>query len=116
MSYRLHNKTQSLVLAENVENAKSFFPRLKGLLGRNALALQSTLWLEPCDSIHTFFMRFAIDAIFVDDQLVVRRVVRNLKPWRLVPPVAGAQSVFELAAGVASQARVKEGDQLYVGD
>ncbi len=116
MNHRLHNKTQSLILADTVEDAKAFYARLRGLLGRDSLSQRSTLWIEPCNSIHTFFMRFTIDAIFVDEDLIVRRVVRNLKPWRLVPPVTGAQSVFEFAAGAVGQDVVREGDQLYVGD
>lgn len=110
----LKNHTNSQVLAQEVEEAKGFFSRLRGLLGRNAMTPSTALWLEPCDSIHTFFMRFSIDAIFVDRNLVVRKVVRNIKPWRLVTPVSMAHSVFELSAGATAE-KVREGDQLHVG-
>lgn len=111
----LVNRTKSLTVAASVEEAKSYFARLRGLLGRRNLAAGTTLWLEPCDSIHTFFMKFSIDAVFVDRDLVVCKVVRNIPPWRLLTPVAHARSVFEFGAGQASPDRVGEGDQLHVG-
>ncbi|MGE0761960.1 MAG: DUF192 domain-containing protein [Bdellovibrionales bacterium] len=115
MNARLFNQSKNLTVVPAIEDAKSVFTRLKGLLGRDSLATDSTLWIEPCNSIHTCFMRFPIDAVFVDRNLVVRKVVRGLKPWRLVPPVFGAVSVFEFAAGVATPDKVAEGDQLHVG-
>lgn len=111
----LMNTTLNLQIAAQVEDAKNIFSRMKGLLGREGLASTSTLWIEPCNSIHTCFMKFSIDAIFVDRDLKVCKVVRDMRPWRLVLPVIGAHSVFELASGQAGQDKVREGDQLHVG-
>jgi uncharacterized protein len=112
---QLTNKSKNLILVAHVEQAKSMASRLKGLLGRDSLKSDQTLWLEPCNSIHTFFMKFAIDVVFVDKNLVVRKVVLNLPPWRLLAPVIGAQSVFEFAAGVLDTNKISPGDQLHVG-
>lgn len=111
----LINRTKSVTVAKSVEEAKSFLGRLRGLLGRRSLEPSVTIWLEPCDSIHTFFMAFAIDAIFVNRELIVCKVVRNIPPWRLISPVPQARSVFELSAGQATPDIVSEGDQLHVG-
>lgn len=112
----LINRSRNVIVADSVESARDIWARMRGLLGRDSLDSDRALWISPCNSIHTFFMRFSIDAVFVDDDLVVRKVVRGLSPWRLVPPVWRARSVFELAAGQASADRVREGDQLHVGD
>lgn len=111
----LINRSKNVVVAETVEDAKSLWSRMRGLLGRDGMPAGQALWISPCNSIHTFFMKFSIDAVFVDNQLVVRKVIRDLSPWRLVLPVWNARSVFELAAGQATTDRVSEGDQLHVG-
>lgn len=111
----LINQTRELVVARQVEKAWSLGARLQGLLGRSSLEAEAALWIHPCNSIHTFFMKFAIDVIFVDGDLVVRKVVRHIPPWRLVLPVWKACSVFEMAAGQATPERVNEGDRLHVG-
>jgi len=69
------------------------------------------LWIVPCPMIHTFFMRFAIDVLFLDKEYRVRRVVENIKPWRLSPWVFSAHSVLELPGG-ALDGSVSEGDIL----
>lgn len=100
-------------IAREVEVADSFFLRSKGLLGRSGLADGSALWITRCNSIHTFFMRFAIDAVFVDADLAVVSVHENLRPWRLTPPCFRARSVLELSAGsLQKYGPVRIGDRL----
>jgi uncharacterized protein len=113
---RLYNRTRNTILSSNVESAKSLLKRLKGLLGRSTMPKGDALWIEPCNSIHTFFMRFSIDAIFVDRKFKVRRVVRHLPSGRLVLPIWGAHSVFEFLSTPGEDLNVSEGDELYVGD
>lgn len=91
------------------------FSRMKGLLGRTHLAKEHALWLAPGNSIHTFFMKFPIDVVFVDRHLRVKKVYQQVQPGRLIWPVLGASSVFELAAGVANPDKISVGDQLHVG-
>jgi uncharacterized membrane protein (UPF0127 family) len=82
--------------------------RARGLLGARGLPDGEGLWLQPAGSIHMFFMRFAIDAVFVDRNGVVRKVAAGLLPWR-VAGCRGARSVLELAAGEAGRAGIHVG-------
>lgn len=91
--------------------AGDFESRSRGLLGRSSLDPEEGLWIIPCPMIHTFFMKFAIDVLFLDSGLTVVRVMENLKPWRLSPWVFRASSVLELAGG-ALKGSVKLGDQV----
>ena len=68
-------------------------------MGRPGLAPGHALWIEPCNSIHMFFMRFAIDVLFLDREGNVKRVLLNLRPWRVSPIVFGARTTVELPAG-----------------
>jgi uncharacterized protein len=91
--------------------AVNFVTRMRGLLGRSRLEPGEGLLIRPAGSIHMFFMRFAIDAVFCDRELVVLRVARNLRPWRMASQ-RGAKVVIELAAGAA--AGVQPGDRLSI--
>ncbi len=113
---RLFNGTRNSEIAARVRVASSFFDRLKGLLGEDRLPDGETLWIERCKSIHTCFMRFPIDVVFVDDRLVVRKVCENVDPWRMTLPALRASSVFEMAAGTLRRKPVEIGDRLHVGD
>jgi uncharacterized protein len=84
---------------------------MRGLLGRPSLELDEGLLLCPASSIHTAFMRFPIDAVFVDAEGRVLRVADRVKPWRAVA-VKGAQAVVELPAGAAELARIAPGRRL----
>lgn len=66
------------------EVARTFYERTKGLIGRRDLAVGRGLLIERCNAIHTFFMKFAIDATFLDRNNRVVKVVRNIRPWRLL--------------------------------
>lgn len=88
-------------LAAQVELADSLFTRMKGLLGRDSLADGLCLWIKPCKGVHTFFMRFPIDVLFLDKEWRVVEIVRNLPPNRMTPVYAKAASVLELPAHAA---------------
>ena len=75
------------------------------------MAPEEGLWIVPCPMIHTFFMKFAIDVLFLDKDLRVVRVLEGLKPWRVSPWVFRAHSVLEFAGG-ALQGSVRAGDCL----
>jgi len=87
--------------------------RLRGLLGRPALAPGAGLLLEPCASVHTLFLRPAIDVVFLSGAGEVLRVAPRLRPWRLVA-CRGARSVLELPAGACARLGVGPGDLLLV--
>ena len=85
--------------------------RMKGLLGRSRLRGGEGLLLRPAPSIHTWFMRFPIDAVFLDRDLVVLEVVENMGPWRMASR-RGARAVLELAAGEAARVGLEPGHRL----
>jgi uncharacterized protein len=106
-----YNVTKDAVLAANVEKADDFFSRGIGLLGRSGLAAGDALWLVPGKSIHTWFMRFPIDALFLDEGLSVVKVLEDMRPWRVSPWVGEAHSVLEMRSG-SFHGAVAVGDRL----
>lgn len=113
MTKQLINAHTHAVLADAIELADSRETRNRGLLGRDGLEPGTGLALSPCFAIHTFFMRFAIDVVFLDRYGFVLRVVHRLAPWRLAI-VPGARTVIELEPGAARTHRIREGDNLYL--
>ena len=97
-------------LAGRVARADGLFSRMKGLLGARGLEPDQGLWLAPCRQVHTWFMRFTIDVVFLNKQQQVVGICRRLKPWRFSPVFWRAHSALELAAGRADGVQV--GDQL----
>ena len=84
------------------------------MMFRRHLQPGTAMWIAPCSGIHTFFMRFAIDVVFVDHRLRIVRVRPGLRPWRLVPLVLGGHSVIELPAGTLAGLRLEGGEALAV--
>jgi uncharacterized membrane protein (UPF0127 family) len=92
--------------------ARSFFARLRGLLGRDRIDPDEGLWIEPCDSVHMIGMRFSIDAIYLDAGGSVLAVDAGLRPWRVSGPVRGARTVVELPAGAAERLGIAVGSRV----
>ena len=88
--------------------------RARGLLGRRELPGGEGLLLRPASSIHTLFMRFPIDLVFLDRELVVRKVVPEVGPWRFAFGL-GSRAVLELPAGECERRRIARGDRLVAG-
>ena len=103
------------VVCEHCVLADNPWTRLKGLLGRRGLGDGEGLLIRPTGSIHMFFMRFAIDAVFLDRELRVLKVVPDLKPWRMAAR-RGAKQVLEIAAGEAERRGLEPGQQLVLGE
>src|SRR5437764_13691166 len=99
------------VVCERCTLARDPFTRMKGLLGRRSLPPGHGLLLRPAGSIHTLFMRFPIDAVFLDGERRVVKVVAGLRPWRAAAG-RGARAVLELPAGEAGRRGVRAGDLL----
>jgi len=112
MPLRVVNATRDTVLADRAGWARSFGARFRGLLGRAGLEPGEGLLIEPCASIHMFFMRFAIDAVFLDAGRKVVRLYPRLVPWSAPPRVKGARSVLELPAGAGQASGTQPGDLL----
>jgi uncharacterized membrane protein (UPF0127 family) len=99
------------VVCERCAIADRPHARLRGLLGRRELSPEEGLLIRPAPSIHTWFMRFAIDVVFLDADLRVLDVVPALSPWRMAAR-RGARAVLELASGEAARRAVRPGDRL----
>lgn len=110
----LWNKTKNVKLASEVVEATSMWARTRGLLGKQSFPQECTMWIYRCNSIHTFFLKFPIDVIFVDENLIVQSTHWNLPAFRVTMPLLKAKSVFEFAS-LSGQRPVEVGDQLYVG-
>jgi uncharacterized membrane protein (UPF0127 family) len=112
LKYSLINETKGNVIAENNILADKFWARMRGLMGRSKLDENEGLLLAPCNAIHMMFMRFPIDALFLDRKFVVVKILYNLRPWHISPVVRGAYQVVELSAGTAEEKRINIGDKL----
>ncbi|HEY8538566.1 MAG TPA: DUF192 domain-containing protein [Steroidobacteraceae bacterium] len=101
-------------IVPHVRIASTFGSRFIGLMNRSRLGAEEGLLFVPGGGIHTCWMRFAIDVIFLDAQLEAVRVISNVLPWRLVPAPRRTHYVLELAAGSAPQMGIEEGTQLRI--
>jgi uncharacterized membrane protein (UPF0127 family) len=99
-------------LIERVDPQVSLLGRMKGLLGRPSLGPGRAMFLSPCGSVHTFFMKFNLDLVFLDRSFAVRRIVRNVPPNRVVFGGWGAKSVLEIEAGWLKEQAVIPGDRI----
>jgi uncharacterized protein len=108
-----YNRSKGAAVADKVTLAADPETRARGLLGRSSMEAGEGLWIVPCPMIHMFFMKFAIDVLFLDRQLKVVRVIEGLKPWRISPWVWRAHSVLELPGG-SLRGSVQAGDVLEI--
>lgn len=108
---RISNQTRGTELASDARVARSLWSRAVGLLGKPSLPAGQALLIEPCSSVHTAFMRFAIDVLYVDRERRVVKSVANLKPFR-VSAARGRCSVIELPSGTIAASKTAAGDQL----
>jgi uncharacterized protein len=102
------------VVVDECVVADSPVSRMRGLLGRSELRPGEGLLLRPGPSVHTFFMRFPIDAVFLDEGLRVLRISDELRPWRAASR-RGARAVLELPAGESARRGLVAGDKLAFG-
>ena len=111
MTIVVRNKTRRTVLASHADVADTSAKRRVGLLKHTSLAAGEGLWIDPCESVHTFRMKFPIDLVYLDKQLKVRKVRHAVPPWRLSACLT-ARSVLELPAGSAAETGTVAGDEL----
>ena len=94
-----------------MEIAESFLSRLRGLMMRRRLERGRALLLAPCNSVHMGFMRFSIDVVYLDEDLCVKKIVRNLWPWLGMSVCLGAWGALELASGEAERLKISVGQK-----
>ncbi len=113
MAAVLINERTRQPLATAVELAVTRRARRRGLLGRDGLDASAAIILAPCTAVHTAFMRFAIDVLFLDRDGCAVKIVSDVLPWRIAL-AARAYAVVEMAAGSARRHDLQLGDRLYV--
>jgi len=109
---KLINKTKNTVLAEEIIVAQTIFKRLKGLLGEREFKKDKALILKPANSIHTFFMRFPIDVLFVDKNNKIVGLKNKFRPWRISRIYGQAKFVIELPEGIIFESKTEKGDEI----
>lgn len=111
---RAINLASDTELANKLVTAEHLFARMRGLLGRTCLQPGEALWIKPCNGIHTFGMRFAIDAIFLNRENRVVALVERMQPNRLTRLYRGAVSVIELPAGKIAESSTHVEDEIKI--
>lgn len=109
---KVYNVSRNLCLADSVIMADSFFLRLKGLLGKSGLPEGCCMVLKPCRSIHTMFMRFSLDVLFLDRQNRVLAMVSDMPPFRFSKSLRQAYMVMEFPAGSLISSGTLPGDRI----
>ena len=109
----MRNETRNTVLAEAADLANTSSTRRTGLLKHKRLEPGDGLWIVPCESVHTFFMKFPIDLVYLDKRRKVRKVRHAVPAWRLSACLT-AHSVLELPAGTVERTGTLVGDELAV--
>jgi uncharacterized protein len=108
------NQTRQTFLASELKIAASHISRLLGLMftSPDSFGFGSGLWIVPSHGVHTLFMRFSIDVVYLDKEDVVVHVEENVKPWRMAPLVMEAATVLELPAHTIWNTGTAIGDQI----
>jgi len=113
LKIQVRNTTRDVVLADAALVADSSQSRRTGLLKHTSLAPGDGLWIVPCESVHSFFMKFTIDVLYLDKQHKVKRIRPEMVPWRASACLT-AHSVLELPAGTIARTGTQVGDQLEI--
>lgn len=108
----ISNTTKQTSLGEHVRVARSFRDRGLGLMFRAGLGAGTGLVIDPCSSIHTMWMRFPLDVLYMAADGSVLRVDSRMKPWRIGPLFVRGRYVIELPPGTIETSRTEAGDVL----
>jgi uncharacterized protein len=109
---KLKNKIKQNIVMTEVIIADIFFARLEGLLGKKGLPQGQCMFISPCKSVHTFFMKFPIDVVFIDKGFKVVKVIKNMVPGRTSPYVKEAWAVIEMPVDAELDSKLEVGDEL----
>ena len=111
-TYRWYNETRGRPLALRVERADTILARVRGWLTRTEPREDEGLWLTPCNGVHTFGMRYAIDIVVIDRDMRVVGLRKRLIPNRMMLPVRGGYATLEFAVGTIDRSGTECGDRL----
>ena len=109
---KIRNLTRQTLIAQEAMVASNPFSRMKGLLGRKDFISNQALIIKPCNSVHMFFMKFAIDILFINRDNVVVGLLQELKPNQLSPIYFKAQYVIELPLNTIKNTNTQIGDSI----
>ncbi len=108
----MRNTTRGTLLADRARHARTLWQRTRGLLGTAGLERGEGLVIEPCNSVHMFGMRYALDVVFADPEGMVVGLTENLRPWRATRMHRGARYAVELPVGTVAASGTQRGDVL----
>jgi hypothetical protein len=111
LKFQVNNVTRGTSIGADINAAQTSAERRVGLLRHRSLDEGAGLWIVPCEAVHTFFMKFAIDLVYLDSRHRVRGTVRAVPPWRFSMCLP-AHSVLELPPGTIDRTKTHWGDQL----
>ena len=111
---KIYNTSQNNLIADNVKVAKNFFTRSIGLLSRKSISDGEALIIKPCNSIHTFFMKFDIDVIFVNKKNKIIAIYENVPKNKILPIHLTSCYVIELPAGTSERKNIKKEDVIEI--
>jgi len=109
---KVYNSSKNNLIADDVNVAQNPFTRTIGLLFKKSLTATQGLVIKPCCSIHTFFMQFEIDVLFVNRKNEIIALYEKVKPYRILPIHFKSYYVIELASGSISAKNIQKGDIL----
>jgi uncharacterized membrane protein (UPF0127 family) len=112
--YKAVNVTTGEVISDKVRIAQDFKSRSIGLLDRHSISGNEALLIKPCTSIHTFFMKFPIDVLFLSKEGNIVKIAHSLKPWRLSGCLLGCFMVLELPPGKVAKTTIKIGNSIEI--
>lgn len=101
------------LLVPNAKLAATLFEKMKGLLGTKELKKNEGLLIPDCKQVHTYFMNYPIDVLFLDSEYKILKK-QTLEPWKISPWIYKSKAVLELPKGFAEQKQLQEGDKLEV--
>ncbi|HUR37724.1 MAG TPA: DUF192 domain-containing protein [Terriglobales bacterium] len=110
------NTARQTFLATSVALANTHWTRMRGLLGQNERSFSAGkgLWIVPCNGVHTIAMKIPLDLVYLNEHMVVQRLVENVKPWRLAPFDVQTASVLELPARTIWTTGTTVGDRIEI--
>ncbi|MEJ8545779.1 DUF192 domain-containing protein [Brevibacillus borstelensis] len=111
---KITNATKSTMIAKRATCADTSVTRMRGLLGKRALPEGQALIIRPCRAVHTWFMRFPIDCLFVDRHGEIVHLIQELPPWRCTPFIKRADYVVELPPQTIRKTQTEIGDRLEI--
>jgi uncharacterized protein len=108
------NRTRTTYLATDLMIARTHWTRFRGLMATDSSQFRQGqgLWISPCHGVHTFAMRFPIDAVYLDRERIVIHIEEDLKPWRMAAVRVQAASVLEVPTGTIRESLTELGDHV----